>query len=201
MTCEETVVVPVRALVVATLPSVRAALEDLLVEGGIEVVAHVSVETLEAPTRAVDVLVVDAPDGMIDGLAALDELGIPIVMLADEPYQAAAPRRAPRASLARDLSAEELAAAVTAVAHGMTVLGPGKVGADPASAVDDALTARELEVLRLAAGGLTNKAIARRLAISEHTVKFHMRTLLAKLQAASRAEAVSVAVRRGLLAL
>ena len=60
---------------------------------------------------------------------------------------------------------------------------------------------RELEVLQLAADGLTNKAIARRLAISEHTVKFHMRTLLAKLQAASRTEAVSVAVRRGLLTL
>ena len=194
-------VVPVRALVVATLPAARADLQDLLVEGGIEVVGDVSVDTLEAPTRDADVLVVDAPNGMIDGLAALDELGIPIVMLADEPYQAATPRRAPRASLARDLSAEELAAAVTAVAHGMTVFGPGKVGAGSASAVDDALTARELEVLRLAAGGLTNKAIAQRLAISEHTVKFHMRTLLAKLQAASRTEAVSVAVRRGLLAL
>ena len=90
---------------------------------------------------------------------------------------------------------------MTAVAHGMTVFGAGLAGADPASAVDDALTARELEVLRLAAGGLTNKAIARRLTISEHTVKFHMRTLLAKLQVSSRTEAVSVAVRRGLLAL
>ena len=194
-------VVPVRALVVATLPAVRADLQDLLVEGGIEVLGDVSVDTLEAPARDVDVLVVDAPNGMIDGLAALDELGIPIVMLADEPYQAATPRRAPHASLARDLSAGELAAAVTAVAHGMTVFGPGKAGADPASAVDDALTARELEVLRLAAGGLTNKAIARRLTISEHTVKFHMRTLLAKLQVSSRTEAVSVTVRRGLLAL
>ena len=194
-------VVAIRALVVATLSSVRADLRDLLIEGGIEVVGDVSVETLEAPARDVDVLVVDAPDGMIDGLAALDELGIPIVMLADAPYEAATPRRSPRASLARDLSAEELAAAVTAVAHGMIVLGPGKGGAGPVSAVDDSLTARELEVLRLAAGGLTNKAIARRLAISEHTVKFHIRTLLAKLQAASRTEAVSVAVRRGLLAL
>ena len=107
-------VVPVRALVVATLPAVRADLQDLLVEGGIEVVGDVSVETLEAPTRDVDVLVVDAPNGMIDSLAALDDLGIPIVMLADEPYRAATPRRAPRASLARDLSAEELAAAVSA---------------------------------------------------------------------------------------
>ena len=194
-------VVPVRVLVVAALPAVRANLRDQLVEGAIEVVGDVSVETLEAPTRDVDVLVVDAPNGMVDGLAALDELAIPIVMLADDPYQAATPRRAPRALLSRDLSAEELAAAVTAVAHGMTVFGPGKAVADPAWLVHDALTARELDVLRLVAAGLTNKAIAQRLAISEHTVKFHMRTLLAKLQAASRTEAVSVAVRRGLLAL
>ena len=144
-------------------------------------------------------LVVDAADGTIEGLTALDELRIPIVMLADERYRAAMPRTGPHASLARDLSAEELAAAVTAVAHGMTVLGPGRV--DPTAVVNDALTVRELEVLQLAADGLTNKAIARRLAISEHTVKFHIRTLLAKLQAASRTEAVSVAVRRGLLAL
>ena len=194
-------VVPVRVLVVAALPAVRANLRDQLAEGAIEVVGDVSVETLEAPTRDVDVLVVDAPNGMVDGLAALDELAIPIVMLADDPYRAAMPRRAPRALLSRDLSAEELAAAVTAVAHGMTVFGPGKAGADPASLVDDALTARELDVLRLVAGGLTNKAIAQRLGISEHAVKFHMRTLLAKLQAATRTEAVSVAVRRGLLAL
>ncbi len=182
------------------MPGARADLHDLLVEGGIEVVGDVSVDTAEAPAREVDVLVVDAADGTIEGLAALDELRIPIVMLADERYRAAMPRTGPHASLARDLSAEELAAAVTAVAHGMTVLGPGKVG-DPTAVVNDPLTARELEVLQLAADGLTNKAIARRLAISEHTVKFHMRTLLAKLQAASRTEAVSVAVRRGLLAL
>ena len=94
-------VVPVRALVVATLPAVRADLQDLLVEGGIEVLGDVSVDTLEAPARDVDVLVVDAPgNGMIDGLAALDELGIPIVMLADEP---SSPTRLPRRDARRML--------------------------------------------------------------------------------------------------
>lgn len=193
----ETVAARVRALVVATLAA-RTDLHDLLVEGGIEVVGGLSLATAEAAAGEVDVLVVDAAGGMVEELAALDELGIPIVMLGDDRYRAV-PRSGPHASLARNVSAEELAAAVTAVSHGMTVLGPGRV-IDP-SAVYDALTARELEVLRLAADGLTNRAIARRLGISEHTVKFHMSTLLAKLQAVSRTEAVSLAVRRGLLTL
>ena len=189
----------VRALVVAT-PGARADLHDLLVEGGIEVVGGLSLTTAEAAAGEVDVLVVDAAGGMVEELAALDELGIPVVLLGDDRYRAAPLRSGPHASLARNVSAEELAAAVTAVSHGMTVLGPGRV-VDPSAVVYDALTARELEVLRLAADGLTNKAIARRLGVSEHTVKFHMSTLLAKLQAVSRTEAVSLAVRRGLLTL
>ena len=63
------------------------------------------------------------------------------------------------------------------------------------------LTPRELEVLQALAGGLTNRAIARRLAVSENTVKFHVSSILTKLDAASRAEAVALAARRGLLLL
>jgi DNA-binding NarL/FixJ family response regulator len=63
------------------------------------------------------------------------------------------------------------------------------------------LTQREQEVLELLALGLANKGIARRLGISEHTVKFHVGSILAKLEVGSRTEAVSVAARRGLLAL
>jgi DNA-binding NarL/FixJ family response regulator len=65
----------------------------------------------------------------------------------------------------------------------------------------EALTPRELEVLQALAGGLTNRAIARRLAVSENTVKFHVSSILTKLDAASRAEAVALAARRGLLLL
>jgi len=61
------------------------------------------------------------------------------------------------------------------------------------------LTARELDVLRLLAEGLPNKAIAQRLAISEHTVKFHLNAILGKLGAQSRTEAVVQAIRRGLI--
>lgn len=63
------------------------------------------------------------------------------------------------------------------------------------------LTPREREVLDLAATGEPNKAIARRLGISDHTVKFHVGSVLSKLDAASRTEAVRIGARRGLIAL
>jgi DNA-binding NarL/FixJ family response regulator len=63
------------------------------------------------------------------------------------------------------------------------------------------LTERELDVLRLLALGLPNKGIALELGISEHTVKFHVGSILSRLNAASRTEAVMLAARRGLLPL
>ncbi|MBW3634805.1 MAG: response regulator transcription factor, partial [Chloroflexi bacterium] len=63
----------------------------------------------------------------------------------------------------------------------------------------ETLTTREREVLQLVAEGLPNKAIARELSISEHTAKFHVGSLLGKLGAASRTEAVTLATRRGIL--
>ena len=65
----------------------------------------------------------------------------------------------------------------------------------------DALTGRESEVLELLAEGLSNKAIAARLGISDQTVKFHVASIGGKLGAANRTEAVRLAVRRGLIAL
>ncbi len=73
--------------------------------------------------------------------------------------------------------------------------------AELAAADGTALTARERSVLRLVAEGLGNKEIAARLAISSSTVKYHVASVLAKLGAQSRTEAVSVGVRRGLLPL
>jgi DNA-binding NarL/FixJ family response regulator len=70
-----------------------------------------------------------------------------------------------------------------------------------ASLPDEALTAREREVLELLSRGLPNKLIARRLQISEHTVKFHVSSIYAKLGATSRTDAVSRGVRRGLITL
>jgi DNA-binding NarL/FixJ family response regulator len=65
----------------------------------------------------------------------------------------------------------------------------------------DALTTREREVLELVAQGLPNKAIASRLGISDHTVKFHLSSIFSKLGASSRTEAVRRGVRAGLITL
>ena len=79
-------------------------------------------------------------------------------------------------------------------------------GTDPADAAVEisagsALTPREAEVLRLLSEGLANKEIAARLSFSTHTAKFHVESILRKLGAANRAEAVMEGIRRGLLGL
>jgi DNA-binding NarL/FixJ family response regulator len=92
-----------------------------------------------------------------------------------------------------------------ALARASNVLFDGiVVGADGSAredAIAESLTPRELEVLELLAEGLPNKAIARRLGISDQTVKFHVSSIAGKLGAANRTDAVRRAVRRGLLTL
>ena len=113
-----------------------------------------------------------------------------------------------RGLLPRDAAEPEIAAAIEALAAGLVVLHPATTraaGARPAlrASPDEArpepLTPRELEVLTMMAEGLGNRAIARSLGISVHTVKFHVAAVLDKLGARSRAEAVAVGLRRGLL--
>ena len=74
-------------------------------------------------------------------------------------------------------------------------------GAAPLAAATEngKLTAREIEVLRMMAEGSANKAIAWKLGISEHTVKFHVASILGKLHAATRTEAVTIGIRKGLV--
>ena len=115
--------------------------------------------------------------------------------------------------LPTDADGEALRAAVWAVASGLIALDPAtsrtwleSPGADideapDADFVGEALTTREREVLNLIAQGLPNKSIGRQLGISEHTVKFHVAAILAKLNASSRAEAVRLGARHGWLTL
>jgi DNA-binding NarL/FixJ family response regulator len=105
--------------------------------------------------------------------------------------------------LQRDASADRLAAASVAVASGLAAFDPDALRAllAPSSGERGVLSAREHEVLELVADGLSNKLIADRLGVSEHTVKFHVRSLLDKLGADTRADAVARAARRGLLSL
>lgn len=107
--------------------------------------------------------------------------------------------------LFRNVSGERLVAGLRALSQGLGVFEPAllrallNARALPAEAIS--LTPREAEVLGLIAEGLSNKLIADRLKISEHTVKFHVNALLNKLSAETRTEAVVLAARRGLLML
>lgn len=122
--------------------------------------------------------------------------------------------------LPRHCSREELAAGLAAAAAGLVVRYPGISGAVPAQRVHSAsqvgrvpvrddwgspegsrLTAREREVLVMIAEGLPNKTIAAELGITSHTVKFHIASIMQKLGAASRTEAVTVGLRRGIILL
>ena len=209
----------IRVLVVAAYPAVRAGLRVML--DGAESIA-VAGELMPAALfrgqgmHAADVLVVDLGEEAEPLLVSLDELTAqtPAVLLAPDPEDfrvLAAATAAPRAYLLSDATADELAAAVQAVARGLVVFDPAVARtalADRAAPVRagpdepaEALTERELEVLRLLALGLPNKGIALRLSISEHTVKFHVGAILAKLGASGRTEAVMLAARRGLLPL
>lgn len=86
----------------------------------------------------------------------------------------------------------QLGAAIRAVAMGLLV-------SLPHASDDPSLTPRELEILTCLGDGMSNKAIARKLGISAHTVKFHLEAVFTKLAAGSRAEAVAKGLRRGLI--
>lgn len=158
-----------------------------------------------------DVLIMDLgwdPAEPLEHLADLPDNVPPVLaLLADESHAAPGWAAGVRGLLLRDVDAPSLVAAIKALAQGVVVLDPHL--ADTLVSTQDSVvpstagevTPRELEVLRLLAEGLPNKIIAQRLSISDHTVKFHVNAILAKLGAQSRTEAVTQAIRRGLVPL
>jgi DNA-binding NarL/FixJ family response regulator len=103
--------------------------------------------------------------------------------------------------LLKSLVATELIATIRAVHAGRKTLSPDATFALAAHATDDALTAPEIDVLRLIASGKANKQIADRLGITEDTVKGRIRNILAKLGAHDRTHAVTIALKRGIIEL
>ena len=201
----------VRVLVVSEDPLVRAGLASLLAgQAGIFVEGQMGPEELpaaEMPAGEPEVAVWDAAAGG----SGLDQLGEAaagslrvLAVLADEGQAAEALGAGARGVVLRDVGAARLAAAVRAVAEGLMVLdavtAESVLRPRPASsATVEHLTPREQEVLQLLAQGLSNKLIAARLGISDHTVKFHVNAILGKLGAQSRTEAIAQAARLGLV--
>ena len=192
----------IRVLIAAASGVVRAGLESLLrSSANLEVVASAPDVVLADMEFQQDVLPPELP-----GPAA-------VVLLAPGPpgpWMSEALRSGVRAILPRDAPASEMIAAIEAVAAGLVALEPADLNALlPAPRAErtmlgdagEALTPRELDVFAMIAEGAGNKAIAWKLGISEHTVKFHVASIMSKLNAASRTEAVATGIRRGLIML
>lgn len=132
----------------------------------------------------------------------------PIVLVTNETPRQGLFRGAVRAWLPEHASPSEIVGAIIAAAQDLTTLTPAQVRLwlKTAGTIEEAqpplvesLTPRERQVLRMMADGFANKEIAAQLAISDHTAKFHVGQILAKLGAGSRAEAVTIGIRRGLV--
>ena len=133
----------------------------------------------------------------------------PVILLVEDPrlaWTTGARRAGVHAVLRRDAPVEQITAAICAATAGLLTLHPDVFRSAARPAFSDereehALTAREREVLEMMAEGLSNRMIARRLGISAYTVKFHVASILGKLRAGSRTEAVTLGIRRGLISL
>jgi DNA-binding NarL/FixJ family response regulator len=206
-----------RLLLIAEDPLARAGLAALLADQpGCVVVGQFAGEdnNLSAALELYqpDLILCDLgwnPGGLLERLLDLSDLGLPLVLLLpNESFVIEAWAIRPHALLPRDVAVEKLLAAIAAAGQGLVTLDPTFVDslllpvipANPPN-LAEALTPRELEVLQHLAEGLPNKAIARRLEISEHTVKFHVNAIMSKLGVQSRTEAVVRAYAVGLIML
>jgi DNA-binding NarL/FixJ family response regulator len=186
----------IRVLILAASEADESALAALLAEDERLEIA----EPLEA--RTADVLLLSG------GRAPPAELrAVPTVILTGDVFEPSDYRTSVRARLPSNVTAAEVLAAIAAVAQGFVILTRTQadslfshptVPQSPPPLVEE-LTPRELQVLRDIAQGLANKEIAEHLHISEHTAKFHVASILGKLQAGSRTEAVTQGIRLGLI--
>jgi len=197
-----------RVVVVASSAIARAGLDALLNKTGmVEVIGSVA-RWREYSGEEPDAIVADWELGAEELPPDFTDLGpLPVmVALADDPHHrwlADALRSGVRAVLSRQASPSQIVAAIEAALAGLVVVEPADldgvlVNPRPMKMAEP-LTPREIEVLGRLAEGQSNKTIAHQLGISEHTVKFHVTSILAKLNAASRTEAVTLGIRQGLV--
>lgn len=204
-----------RVIIMGADPVGRAALAAQLAELGGLVVVH----EVDGPGDLSSAIDAHAPDAVLWDRTGADEsfetgpdlidLPTPVVVLTEE-GEPAAPLLAAgaRGVLPRDADATTLTEALTAAAAGLVVLDPRLAGELAAEANEappevpgllEPLTPREIQVLGLLADGLSNRDIAERLRMSDHTAKFHVAAILGKLGARTRTEAVARAARLGLI--
>jgi two-component system, NarL family, nitrate/nitrite response regulator NarL len=194
-----------RTLIVSDDPLARSGLAALLDRRAeLEIVGEASPQ--DAATAVAEVVLWDLAGEDTTALGRM-AAGVPVVALvAGEDHAAAALGAGARGVVFREGGEEPIAAALVAASHGLVALEgslapwlrpPTGAGA----AAGERLTPRELETLELLAEGLSNHRIAERLGVSERTAKFHVESILGKLGAESRSEAIVLAARRGLVTL
>jgi DNA-binding NarL/FixJ family response regulator len=200
-----------RVLVIARRPLTRAGLKGLLMESSLDLSGEVS-SIEQASLYPSDVLLAELPDELNDEwLQAVESLASSqtyLVILGD-PTQLQLKQMIEagvRGVLSSTSTPLETSAALQGAAKGLLVLDPKVTSLlfapqETQSEETGDFTEREREVLEFLGRGWPNRMIANQLRISEHTVKFHVASLLQKLGASSRTEAVSRAVRKGFIAL
>ncbi len=210
--------------IVAAYPSLRAGLGTLIQQDPGFMASAISPDTILAWSQMpatstmadMDVLLIDPRDLAPEILNVIVQLAqgedIPLLWLGHHGRLPDAARaNVPGGMISPHADGDTLIAAIRATSVGLRIIDPeletelgppaGSALTAPVSGTVQPLSPREHEVLELVASGLPNKAIARTLGISDHTVKFHVSSVLTKLDAGSRTEAVTIASRTGVLSL
>jgi len=202
--------------IVASAPALQAGLRSMLSDLGMvdTVYTASSIEEVETYRSITDILFICPTDeDSADLEQVLDDSSLTgvVVLVADENERSRLIPENPDTAwgiLPLTATVEQFEAALLAIASGLSIGPPAMVTflkdsetPDQEDPLIDPLTDRETEVLQLLARGKANKQIALDLAISEHTVKFHISSIYTKLGAGNRTEAVRFGVRRGLVLL
>ena len=194
----------IRVLISAASAIVRSGLEAVVRSHELlEFAGAVSVAGLQEgkwQEEGADAVLVALASPNEEQLRNLAEVPCSAVLLTDEP-ESSLLSGSLRGVLHFDAKPEEIGAALVAAAEGLWVVQAEGFGRRPVvpAQMEEALTQREREVLRMLSEGLSNKLIAHGLQISEHTVKFHVAQVMGKLRAGSRTDAVMQGIRRGLI--
>ncbi|MEV4714875.1 response regulator transcription factor [Micromonospora sp. NPDC049374] len=211
-----------RVVVVDDQTLIRQGIRGLLEVAGIDVVGEADDGRAALPVvarTAPDVILLDLRMPRFDGIWALERLraegvDIPVLVLTtfdDDELVLAALRAGARGYLLKDVTLDQLTRAIRTLADGGTLIAPsitdrmlrairsGPSPAGPQAPPVQSLTEREQEVLRLVAHGYSNREIAEGLFLAEGTVKNHVSTILTKLGARDRTNAVLRALHEGIL--
>lgn len=206
--------IPLRVAVLGDYALVEALSEhaEQMILSPVETNLEISARVTQA-----DVLVVDLTNNAVAGLQTIRELTYkrPVLALVAPGQAGDALKAGAKGAVRKDSKPSAIASAIEALAQGLGVVDPTYLSAmttakpvivgdlmTPGKSVEnDTLTKRENEVLVLLADGLSNKEIAAKLSISEHTAKFHVNSILQKMNAQKRVEAVVRAAKMGLINL